>query len=66
MLQKSSTAMKMNESNPFSCKNDQSCVFRNKADELTVPAGGESNFLEKHRQPEPALMADGTLGKTNL
>ncbi|TWW61715.1 protein hinderin isoform X1 [Takifugu flavidus] len=36
----------------------QQLPTRNKADELTVPADGESNFLEKHSQPEPALTAD--------
>lgn len=50
----------------FPTQSYQLCVFRNKADELTVPADGESNFLEKHSQPEPALTADGTFDKTNL
>uniref|UniRef100_A0A674MPX8 Zgc:162344 n=1 Tax=Takifugu rubripes TaxID=31033 RepID=A0A674MPX8_TAKRU len=40
--------------------------FLPSTDELTVPADGESNFLEKHSQPEPALTADGTFDKTNL
>lgn len=65
MLQKSSTAMKMNET-LFPTQIINCFLFRNKADELTVPAGAESNFLEKHCQPEPALTADGTFGKTNL
>lgn len=35
-------------------------------DEHTVPADGESNFLEKHSQAEPALTDDGTFNKTNV
>lgn len=51
---------KMNESDFFHLKS------RNKVDDHTVPADGESHFLEKHSQAEPALTDDGTLNKTNV